>query len=287
MENILEISKLNKSYTNFSLKDISFSLPDNSITGFIGVNGSGKTTTIRSILGLVKFNSGIIKLFGQDISRNTKAFKERVGVVLDERGFYEEFSMAEMKGIVAPAYKNWQERDYNDYMEQFGLNPKQKISTLSKGMKMKFSLALALSHEAEFLIMDEPTSGLDPLIRSQMLKILADYMKKSGRSVFFSTHITSDLEQIADRLILIDNGRILFQEKKDTLFETYRIVKGDSRLLNTESRKLFLSLNPMDCSFIGLTDKPEEIARIMPDVLMERPTIENIMLGKIERGDAS
>ena len=135
--------------------------------------------------------------------------------------------------------------------------------------------------------MDEPTSGLDPLIRSQMLKILADYIKKSGRAVFFSTHITSDLEQIADRLILIDNGRILFQEKKDTLLEAYRIVKGDSRLLNTESRKLFLSLNPMDCSFIGLTDKPEEISRIMPDALMERPTIENIMLGKIERGDAS
>ena len=168
MENILEISKLNKSYTNFSLTDVSFSLPDNSITGFIGVNGSGKTTTIRSILGLVKFNSGIIKLFGQDINKNIKTLKERVGVVLDEGGFYEEFSMSEMKGIVAPAYKNWQEQDYKDYMEQFGLNPKQKISTLSKGMKMKFSLALALSHKAELLIMDEPTSGLDPLIRSQI-----------------------------------------------------------------------------------------------------------------------
>ncbi len=208
MENILEISKLNKSYTDFSLTDVSFSLPDNSITGFTGVNGSGKTTTIRSVSGLVKFDSGTIKLFGQDMNRNTKELKERVGVVLDEGGFYEEFSMSEMKGIVAPAYKNWQERVYKDYMEQFGLNPRQKISTLSKGMKMKFSLALALSHEAELLIMDEPTSGLDPFIRSQMLKILADYMKKSGRAVFFSTHITSDLEQIADRLILIDKGRV-------------------------------------------------------------------------------
>ena len=114
MENILEISKLNKSYTNFSLTDVSFSLPDNSITGFIGVNGSGKTTTIRSILGLVKFNSGIIKLFGQDINKNIKTLKERVGVVLDEGGFYEEFSMSEMKGIVAPAYNNWQEQDYKE-----------------------------------------------------------------------------------------------------------------------------------------------------------------------------
>ena len=287
MENILEISKLNKSYTNFSLTDVSFSLPDNSITGFIGVNGSGKTTTIRSILGLVKFNSGMIQLFGQDMNRNTKALKERVGVVLDDGGFYEEFSMSEMKGIVAPAYKNWQERAYNDYMEQFDLNPKQKISTLSKGMKMKFALALALSHEAELLIMDEPTSGLDPFIRSQILKILADYMKKNGRAVFFSTHITSDLEQIADRLILIDNGRILFQEKKDTLLETYRIVKGDNRLLNTESKKLFLNVNRMDHSFIGLTNKPKEMTKIMPDAFMERPTIENIMLGEIKRGNAS
>ena len=153
MENILEISKLNKSYTDFSLTDVSFSLPDNS------VNGSGKTTTIRSILGLVKFNSGTIKLFGQDMNGNTRSLKERIGVVLDEGGFYEEFSMSEMKGIVAPAYKNWQEQDYKDYMEQFGLNPKQKISTLSKGMKMKFSLALALSHEAELPIWNRLQTG--------------------------------------------------------------------------------------------------------------------------------
>ena len=155
MENILEISKLNKSYTNFSLTDVSFSLPDNSITGFIGVNGSGKTTTIRSILGLVKFNSGIIKLFGQDINKNIKTLKERVGVVLDEGGFYEEFSMSEMKGIVAPADKKWQEQDYKEYTVQLELNHKHKISTLTKGMKMKFSLAMALSHKAKLLIINE------------------------------------------------------------------------------------------------------------------------------------
>lgn len=285
MENILEVSKLNKSYIDFSLTDISFFLPEGSITGFIGVNGSGKTTTIRSILGLVNFNSGSISAFGQDMGKNAGMLRERIGVVLDDGGFYEEFSMSEMKGIVAPAFKNWQEQDYNSYMEQFGLNPKQKISTLSKGMKMKFSLALALSHKAELLIMDEPTSGLDPLIRSQLLKILADYMKKDGKAVFFSTHITSDLEQIADRLILIDNGRILFQEKKDTLLDRYRIVKGDNRLLDAESRTMFLNLKPVGHGFIGLTDQPERIAGMMPDAVMERPTIENIMLEQIERGN--
>lgn len=285
MGNILEISKLNKSYTDFSLTDVSFSLPENSITGFIGINGSGKTTTIRCILGLLKFNSGDIRLFGQDMNKNAKMLKERIGVVLDDGGFYEEFSMAQMKGIVAPAYKNWQEQDYNNYMEQFELNPKQKISTLSKGMKMKFSLALALSHKAEFLIMDEPTSGLDPLIRSQLLNILAEYMKKDGKAVFFSTHITSDLEQIADRLILIDNGRIVFQHGKDSLLSKYRIVKGNNCLLNTENRKMFLNLKQHSNDFIGLTDKPDEIAKIMPSALIERPTIENIMLEQIGKGN--
>lgn len=222
MENILEVSKLNKSYADFSLKDVSFVLPEGSITGFIGVNGSGKTTTVRSVLGLAGFHSGSIRIFGQDMGKHGRAIRERIGVVLDDGGFYEELRMSEMKRIVAPAYRNWQEQDYNSYMEQFGLDPAQKISTLSKGMKMKFSLALALSHKAELLVMDEPTSGLDPLIRRQLLKILADYMKKDGRAVFFSTHITSDLEQAADRLILIDQGRILFQEKKDDLFERYQ-----------------------------------------------------------------
>lgn len=287
MENILEISNLHKSYADFSLQDISFSLQEGCITGFIGVNGAGKTTTIRSILGLTKPDRGTVKIFGQDMAANAKEIKERIGVVLDGGEFYEEFSMEEMKGIVAPAYRDWQEQDYRDYMEQFGLNPKQKISTLSKGMKMKFSLALALSHKAELLIMDEPTSGLDPLIRSQLLKILADYMKKDGRAVFFSTHITSDLEQVADMLILIDGGNILFQEEKDILFDRYRMVKGDRNWLNEENKKLFFNINITDFGFIGLTDKYAEVKRLMPDVLLERPTIDNIMLGHIERGNVS
>ena len=202
MENILEISKLNKSYTDFSLTDVSFSLPDNSITGFIGVNGSGKTTTIRSILGLVKFNSGTIKLFGQDMNGNTRSLKERIGVVLDEGGFYEEFSMSEMKGIVSPAYKNWQERDYNDYMEQFGLNPKQKISTLSKGMKMKFSLALALSHAAELLIMDEATAALD--LETEKAIIDSIRQVKGRKTILVSTHHPS-LANECDLIYKIEN----------------------------------------------------------------------------------
>ena len=231
MNDILTVNGLNKSYGNFSLKDVTFSLQEGCITGFIGVNGAGKTTTLRTLLGLTSKMSGNIQFFGLDMDKNERQIKDRIGIVLDDGCFYDELSLAEMKSVISSAYTSWSEQDFKRYMDMFSLNPKQKINTLSKGMKMKYALALALSHNAELLIMDEPTSGLDPLIRSQLLKTLIEYMRNGGKGVFFSTHITSDLDKIADMLIMIDNGRIVFQEEKDTLLDTYRIVKGDSRSL--------------------------------------------------------
>lgn len=285
MGNILEISGLNKSYKDFSLTDVSFTLPEDCITGFIGINGAGKTTTIRTILGLTQKSSGTIKLFGKNIETNEQELKNRIGVVLDDGRFYDELTMAEMKSIIAPAYSKWNEKDYKEYMDRFSLNPKQKIITLSKGMRMKFALTLALSHEAELLIMDEPTSGLDPLIRSQLLEIMRDYMKKGGRGVFFSTHITSDLEKVADMLILINNGKILFEQEKDILMDSFRIIKGDSRMLNTDNKKLFMSLEVTEFGFKGITNRFSEIQSSIPGVLTEKPSIEDIMLGYIEGGN--
>ncbi|MDC7287971.1 ABC transporter ATP-binding protein [Blautia schinkii] len=285
MGNILEISGLNKSYKDFSLTDVSFTLPEDCITGFIGINGAGKTTTIRTILGLTQKTSGTIKLFGKNIETNEQELKNRIGVVLDDGRFYDELTMAEMKSIIAPAYSKWNEKDYKEYMDRFSLNPKQKIITLSKGMRMKFALTLALSHEAELLIMDEPTSGLDPLIRSQLLEIMSDYMKKGGRGVFFSTHITSDLEKVADMLILINNGKILFEQEKDILMDSFRIIKGDSRMLNTDNKKLFMSLEVTEFGFEGITNRVSEIQSSIPGVLTEKPSIEDIMLGYIEGGN--
>ena len=186
-----------------------------------------------------------------------------------------------MKSIISSAYTSWSEQDFKRYLEMFSLDPKQKINTLSKGMKMKYALALALSHNAEILIMDEPTSGLDPLIRRQLLKTLIEYMKKGGKGVFFSTHITSDLDKIADMLIMIDNGRIIFQEEKDTLLDTYRIVKGDSQFLTADVRKLFLSISETEFGFTGITKRMSEVRSYIPDVVTERPSIEDIMLGNI------
>ena len=189
-----------------------------------------------------------------------------------------------MKSIIAPAYTLWCEDDYKGYMKRFSLDPKQKINTLSKGMRMKYALTLALSHKAEILIMDEPTSGLDPLIRSQLREILMDYMKGGGRGVLFSTHILSDLDKIADMLIMIDHGKIILEEDKDTILDDYRIVKGDSKKLTQDIKELFLSLDITDFGFVGITNKSSEIKRYIPDVVIERANIEDIMLGNIERG---
>jgi ABC-2 type transport system ATP-binding protein len=281
MNDILKVENLNKSYGDFSLTDVTFSLPEGCITGFIGINGAGKTTTLRTILGLTKKNSGNIQLFGLEMEKNEKQIKDRIGIVLDDGCFYDELSLAEMKSIISSAYTAWSEQDFKRYMDMFSLDPKQKINTLSKGMKMKYALALALSHNAELLIMDEPTAGLDPLIRSQLLKVLTDYMENGGKGVFFSTHITSDLDKIADMLIMIDNGHIVFQEEKDTLLETYRIVKGDIPSLTDDVRKLLLNVSETAFGFTGITKRVSEVRSYIPDVIIERPTIEDIMLANI------
>ena len=281
MNDILKVENLNKSYEGFSLADVTFSLPEGCITGLIGINGAGKTTTLRTLLGLTKKQSGNIQFFGLEMEKNEKKIKDRIGIVLDDGCFYDELSLAGMKSIISSAYTEWSEQDFKRYMDIFSLDPKQKINTLSKGMKMKYALALALSHNAELLIMDEPTSGLDPLIRSQLLKVLTDYMENGGKGVFFSTHITSDLDKIADLLIMIHNGRIVFQEEKDFLLDTYRIVKGDAKALTGDARKLFLSISETAFGFMGVTKQMAEVQSFFPDAITERPTIEDIMLANI------
>lgn len=281
MNDILRVKNLNKSYKNFSLTDVSFSLSEGCITGFIGINGAGKTTTLRTILDLAKKDSGNIQFFGLDMDKNEQQIKNRIGVVLDDGCFYEELSMAEMKSILASAYTDWSEQDFKHYMDMFSLDPKRKINTLSKGMKMKYALTLALSHNAELLIMDEPTSGLDPLSRSQLLNVLNDYMENGGKGVLFSTHITSDLDKIADMLIMIHNGRIVFQEEKDFLLDDYRIIKGDKKLLTENIRQLFLNITETAFGFTGVTRYAARVQSYLPDAITERPTIEDIMLANL------
>lgn len=284
MKAVLEVNNLKKELGSFSLEQLTFSLKEGCITGFIGVNGSGKTTTIKTILGLYPKDDGSIKFFGKEMEKNEYEIKNRIGVVLDEGYFYEEMTLKEMKSIIAPAYTNWDESVFLNYINRFDLKLDQKIATLSKGMRMKFAITLALSHHADLLIMDEPTSGLDPLIRNELMEILLDFMEEEGKSVFFSTHITSDLEKVADMLILIDNGKIVFNESKDELLERHALIKGDNSLINEHSTKLFLRLRQTPFGFEGITNKVDQVCEQMKDVIIERPTIEDVMLAYVKEG---
>lgn len=281
MDNILDVNGLVKRYPSFSLNHISLSLPEGCVSGFIGANGAGKTTTIRSILNLAYKDAGTVKIFGLDADEHEQEIKDRIGIVMDGGYFYNDLSMNDMKSIIAPAYSKWSDDEYRSYMRKFGLDPKQKISTISSGMKLKFALVLTLSHQSELLIMDEPTSGLDPLVRNDFLEIIRDYMKNGGKGVLFSTHITSDLDKIADMLILIDEGTIIFQQNKDALLDNYRIVKGNATLLNDQNKRLIKNLKVSSYGFTGITDHAAEVKKELPDVLLEKASIEDIMLAYI------
>lgn len=282
---ILEVTGLKKSYQNFMLRDVSFTVPEDCITGFIGVNGAGKSTTIHSILNLVQKDAGTIQFRGKDISKNEKAFKDKIGVVFDSGCFYEELSLKEMTELISSSYSHWNESAYKQYMDMFSLRPEQIVGTLSKGMKMKYSLTLALSHDAELLIMDEPTSGLDPLMREQFLNILKAYLEPGGRAVFYSTHITADLEKAADMLIMIHNGAIVFEEEKDALLERFKIVKGDTRELSPDMEPLMLHFDKSSYGFTGITDQQEKLKQSGKDLLFERATAEDIMLAYVKESE--
>ncbi|MBA4508698.1 ABC transporter ATP-binding protein [Clostridium sporogenes] len=280
MDKILEVKNLKKEYKDFSLENINFQLDRGYIMGFIGPNGSGKSTTIKLIMNLIKKDSGDIKIFGMDNIRHEKEVKEKIGFVYDENYFYDHVNIETMKKIIASFYKGWSDKIFNKYLKTFDLDPKKKIKNLSKGMKMKFSLALALSHNAELIIMDEPTAGLDPVFRREILDILYDLIQDENKSVFFSTHITTDLEKIADYITFINKGKMVFSENKDEVMEKYALVKGGIDFLNEETKKYFLGINKNSFGFEGLTTSANIIKEITKkgELIIEKPSLEDIMV---------
>lgn len=285
MENILEIKNLNKSYEGFSLKDVNFSLKPGFVMGFIGPNGAGKSTTIKLIMNLVKKDSGTINIFGKDNIDNEKEIKSKIGFVYDENYYYEDLTIKDMKNILSPFYKNWDNKIFDKYIKEFKLPFNKKIKDLSKGMKMKFSLAIALSHKAELIIMDEPTAGLDPVFRSELLDILYGIIQDENVSIFFSTHITNDLEKIADYITFINNGEIVFSQPKDKVLEDYAIIKGKNELLDSDIRKEFISIRENSFGFEGLTNSNNVKKLFNGEVIIERPSLEDIMVYTV-RGNA-
>lgn len=275
---MLEVRNLTKKFEKFSLDNISFKLEPGYIMGFIGPNGAGKSTTIKLIMNLLKKDSGEIKIFGMDNVKYKKEIKQRIGFVYEEPYYYENLTLRQMKNIIAPFYTEWDDKQFTKYIGDFGLDLDKKIKELSKGMKTKFSLALALSHNADLIIMDEPTSGLDPVFRREILDILYNIIQDEKKSIFFSTHITTDLEKIADYITFIDKGKIVFSKSIDEVFDSYRVVKGGNDLLDWHIRQEFIGLRTTKVGFEGLTDNPEKFQKILGDqIIVERASLEDIM----------
>jgi len=287
MDSILEIRNLKKDFGDFALKDISFSLEKGYIMGFIGPNGAGKSTTIKLIMNLMRRDAGEIEVFGLDNREHELTVKERIGFVYDESHYYEELTINEMKRIIARFYKQWDDNKFNKYLREFGLQPDKKIKHLSKGMKMKFSLAAAISHNAELIIMDEPTSGLDPIFRNEILDILRDLLQDENKGVLFSTHITADLDKSADYITFIHNGELVLTGSKESIIEKYGVVKGGQELLDRDTRKEFLGMRETGFGFEALTGNVERVRKLFGgSVIIERPSLEDIMLYTV-RGSAN
>lgn len=279
MEDTVTLTNVSKSFKGFRVDNLSFSIKKGFITGFIGPNGAGKTTTIKLIMNLLKRDAGSIKIFGLDNITHGKKIKERIGFVYADNHFYDHLTVEQMKRVIASFYKQWDEDTFQHYHKQFDLPKNRKIKKLSRGMRVKFAIAVALSHHADLIIMDEPTSGLDPVFRHEILDILTDVIQDEEKTVFFSTHITSDLEQIADFVTYIDDGRIVFSEEKDHILEKYQIVKGAKELLDADTRQLFTGLRETGVGFTGLTRDAAKARQLFGDhVIFEPPSLEDIMV---------
>ena len=278
MENVIELQHVQKSFDGFQLKDFSLTVKKGFITGFIGGNGVGKSTTIKLIMNLLQPDSGTISIFGLNYRDHEKEIKQRIGFVFDENIFYEHLTLAEMKKIIKPAYLKWDDNLFNHYVRTFELPLNKKIKAFSKGMMMKASLTIALSHHAELIIMDEPTSGLDPIFRRELLDILRDLMQDGEKTIFFSTHITTDLDRLADYITFIHNGRYIFTKEFTQIEEQYAIVKGGMELLDRDTEQEFIDIRKSAHGFVALTANKARIEAIFGEtVLLEKPTLEDIM----------
>jgi ABC-2 type transport system ATP-binding protein len=278
MENVLEIQNLRKNYGDFALQDVSFALPEGYIMGLIGPNGAGKTTIIKLIMNLIMKHGGKIKIFGKDNLEHEVEIKSRIGFVYDNPNYYEHLNLKQIKNIIRPFYKEWDEKVFMSLADQFELPLKKTIKKFSRGMVMKAAIAIALSHHADLIIMDEPTSGLDPVFRRELLDLLYQLLQSEKKSILFSTHITSDLERIADYITFINHGKIVFSKSKDDVLENYALVKGGNDLLNEETKTWFTGIRKSQFGFEALTDDVNKIKKNFgSDVVIDKASLEDIM----------
>ncbi len=272
--NKVEIKNLNKRYPDFSLENVNFSIPNGYVTGFIGKNGMGKTTTIKSIISLNRYE-GSVRFGNADL--NQKFDNQKIGVIMDDSFLAKDWNMTLVNKAMKVGYDNWNEELFNSYLVRFNIEKKMKVKELSRGMKIKLMLAIALSHEAELLVLDEPTSGLDPSMREEFCEIISEYMKDENHTVLFSTHITQDLESIADYIVFIDEGKIILSMEKDKFLGYFKILKCDLERQNiiNESAVLGKKINQHSVEFLVKADEMKEV----PDKFIEdKVSIDRIMV---------
>ncbi len=282
-QNAIEIQNLTKKYDGFTLDNISFNVPKGSIMGFIGQNGAGKTTTIKALLNIIQFDSGQIKLLGMDSIKDEIKIKKRISVVFDELPFQDIFSAKQIARILCDIYPEWDNQIYESYLEYFQLPMKKKVGEFSKGMKMKLQIATALSHHAEMLIMDEATTGLDPVVRNEILDIFLEYLQDENHSILMSSHITSDLEKVADSVTFIDKGKILISGYKDEILEHHGIIKCSKKDFQDIEKSDFISARISDFGAEVMISDKSVMKRKYSGLLLEPTTLEEIMLFYVNR----
>ncbi len=283
MTNVLEIKNLAKKYDNFALKNISFSLPQGMIMGFIGENGAGKTTTIKAILDIINYE-GEIKIFGLDIRKQATKIKEDLGVVLDDMFFPEILTPNDINKAMAGIYKNWDNQLFNNYLQEFDLLANKPIKTFSKGMRKKLEIATALAHHPKLLILDEPTSGLDPVARAEVIEIFQNVIAQENCSIFLSSHITTDLEHIADYITFINDGEIVLSKPTNELLENYGLAKCTAAEFKKLDSQDYLKYKKNKYDYEVLVPDKKAFKRKYQPAVIDRITLDDLMVLMI-KGD--
>lgn len=283
---MLEVKKINKKFKHFSLQDITFSLPAGYIMGYVGQNGAGKTTTLNIITNLLKADSGEIRVNGMTYMQNPIGYKDVIGFIGDESYFPQEFRIKDLRKTLKDFYPSFQEEKFMEMVKLWELPEDKKIHEYSKGMKVKLMFAGVLSRDTKLLILDEATSGLDPVVRNDVLSLLQRYISDGERSVIFSTHILTDLEQIADYIFFINDGKMVMCDTKDEIIEKYVLVKGGLEDLTKDLKKNLIGIMNSNVGFTALAES-EKALYLKKGLLIEKPTIDNIVIHYIKESGGS
>lgn len=277
--NVIEINNLKKSMGDFKLNIEKLEIKEGFVTGIIGTNGAGKTTLMKLIMNILNQEEGSIKIFGEDFNKDKKHIKELIGYLGHDTLYPEDFTLEDIKSTIGIFYKNWDEKLFNYYTEEFDLNLNDKYKDLSKGLKVKFDLLMILSYHPKLIILDEPTANLDPIFRSEFLQVLQLQMEKDLSTVLYCTHITSDLDKIGDYFVVMDKGEIIFNEDSENIRNNYTIVKGAKDLLNEETKKVFQQIVENKFGFRGISNNKKDAQDIFGnEALYEIPKIEDILI---------